>query len=110
MLWRRTTNRPCYKYCYCYFCGMKTVHILISGKVQGVFFRASASTEAEKNNITGWIKNTKSGEVEAMASGEEKDIESFIQWCHQGPRKAGVENVEVEEVHPQPFDSFRVIH
>lgn len=89
---------------------MKTVYLLISGKVQGVFFRTSAATEAENLNITGWIKNTKTGEVEAMVSGEERNIEAFIQWCNQGPKKAVVENVEVKEVLLQPFDSFRVIH
>lgn len=89
---------------------MKTVHILISGKVQGVFFRGSTATEAEKLNITGWIKNTKSGEVETMASGEEKNIKAFIEWCHHGPKKADVENVKIKEEPLQPFDSFRVIH
>ena len=57
---------------------MKTVHLLIKGNVQGVFYRATAKKMAYKLKITGWIKNTPNGDVEALASGEEATIDKFI--------------------------------
>lgn len=88
---------------------MKTVKIEIYGKVQGVFFRASAAKEAEHLNISGWIRNTDSGNVEALVSGEDEKVDSFIQWCRTGPKKAVVEKVTTEELPFQSFDSFKVI-
>ena len=60
---------------------MPTVHLLIKGKVQGVFYRASAKNIAKENGITGWIKNTKEGDVEAMISGSQEQVDMFIKWC-----------------------------
>ncbi len=56
---------------------METVHLLISGKVQGVFFRDSSRKVAQNLNIKGWIKNRHDEKVEAMISGDEKDVERF---------------------------------
>ncbi len=88
---------------------MKTVHIIISGKVQGVFFRATAKEVAEKYNIKGWVKNTNEGKVETLVTGEEQDINKFIEWCNKGPEKAHVEDVSVKEAELKRFDSFKVI-
>lgn len=88
---------------------MKTVHLLISGKVQGVFFRESARKLAEKLNITGWIKNNEDEKVEAVISGEENDVNDFIKWCHSGPERAEVTNVEVTPKPETPFGKFKVI-
>jgi len=76
---------------------MLRVKLLISGSVQGVFFRQSAKLEAEKLGIVGWVKNRDDGNVEAMVEGEKAKIAEFIKWCKNGPPFAKVEKVEVEE-------------
>lgn len=88
---------------------MLTVRINISGKVQGVFFRASSKKEAEKRNLTGWVKNTKDDKVEALVSGDADQIREFIDWCHQGPAGAIVNEVQVEEEHYKRFDGFKIM-
>jgi len=72
---------------------MPTVRLLIKGKVQGVFYRASAKAAAEKLHITGWVKNTPEGHVEALACGEEGDLRQFVEWCLKGPEHAMVSDV-----------------
>jgi acylphosphatase len=88
---------------------MKTVHIEIEGKVQGVFFRARAKEIAEIHKISGWIRNTDDGKVEACISGEDDAVEEFISWCKYGPEEAKVENVSVNYAPVKKFDKFRVI-
>lgn len=89
-------------------CSM-TVHLLIKGKVQGVFYRASAKDVAEQLCINGWIRNTKEGDVEVMASGDEDRIKEFIEWCKKGPRKADVIKVMITEKEAEIFDGFKII-
>jgi acylphosphatase len=88
---------------------MKTVHIEISGKVQGVFFRATAKEMAQHHNISGWIKNSEPGKVEALVTGKEEDIEEFISWCRFGPERANVEKVITAGKDLQTFDKFEVL-
>ena len=88
---------------------MKTVHIEISGKVQGVFFRATAQKVARFHNISGWIKNTHNNKVEAFVTGEDEDVEKFISWCKHGPEKSKVENVTITNAEPQTFSGFEII-
>ena len=88
---------------------MTTVHLLIKGKVQGVFFRATAKEVADKIGVKGWIKNTWDDDVEAMATGSEEAIQKFIDWCWTGPQKAEVENVIVTKKEETPFKDFSVI-
>ena len=90
------------------FLSMSTVHLIISGKVQGVFFRATAKEIADKLGVNGWVKNTPEGNVEAMATGTQEQIESFVAWCKKGPPKAKVENVEVSKADETPFSGFEV--
>lgn len=80
---------------------MPTVHLLIKGKVQGVFYRASAKEAAEKLNITGWVKNTPEGHVEVLACGEEEDLRQFVEWCRKGPERAMVSDVIELEKQPE---------
>jgi acylphosphatase len=87
---------------------METVHLLITGKVQGVFFRDSSKKVAEKLNITGWIKNRQDNKVEAMVSGDEKDVKAFIDWCKSGPERAEVEEVIVSEKEKISFKKFEI--
>lgn len=88
---------------------MQTVHMLIKGKVQGVFFRASTKAAADSLGVQGWVKNTAAGNVEAMATGNEKNIQQFINWCKQGPRRAIVTEVIVTQKEVLPFTDFSVI-
>jgi acylphosphatase len=88
---------------------MKTVKLEITGKVQGVFFRAEAKEIAETQKISGWIKNTDSDKVEACITGEDTAIEKFITWCKHGPDKAKVENVSAHFIDLKDFDGFTII-
>lgn len=72
------------------------VHILVSGRVQGVFFRANTQETALRLGITGWVMNTADGNVEIVAEGESDRIEKFTTWCHKGPSGSNVTDVRVE--------------
>ncbi len=88
---------------------MKTIHLIISGKVQGVFFRVSAKRMAQELKLTGWVKNTVEGNVEIIVSGEEKVLENFVEWCNKGPENACVKDVKINISPYQPFDSFEIL-
>ena len=88
---------------------VKTVHLIIKGKVQGVFYRASAKEMAMKAQLTGWVRNTKSGDVEILATGREEDLNQFITWCGAGPAKARVEDVTVTDMPFSVFDRFEIM-
>jgi acylphosphatase len=87
---------------------MPTVHLMIKGKVQGVFYRATARDEAEKLGLTGWIKNTQDGNVEAVVNGNREHIDRYIAWCWKGPSRAKVESVEVKDLQEERFDGFQI--
>ncbi|TKK70188.1 acylphosphatase [Ilyomonas limi] len=89
---------------------MPTVHLLIKGKVQGVFYRKTAKEIAETEGITGWVRNTGNGDVEVMAGGSEEALQAFIDWCHVGPVRAKVESVAITHVPDQLFETFEVKH
>lgn len=72
------------------------VHVQVKGRVQGVFFRAHTQEEARRLRLTGWVRNTSDGGVEAAAEGSKETLDEFISWCHHGPSLAHVTNVEVE--------------
>ncbi len=88
---------------------MPTQHLLIKGKVQGVFFRATAREVAEKIGLTGWVKNTPTGDVEATVSGTDEQVDKFRSWCESGPERAKVEKVIAEKVPEKSFEKFTVI-
>lgn len=71
--------------------------ILISGKVQGVYYRASAAQEATRLGLTGYAKNLPDGRVELVAEGPEPALASLKQWCHKGPPAAKVDRVDATE-------------
>lgn len=87
---------------------VKTISILVYGKVQGVFFRQSTRDEALRNGITGTVRNEDDGTVHITASGEPEQLENFISWCKTGPSKAKVERIEVREISFQPFRTFMI--
>jgi len=74
----------------------KRVLIKVSGRVQGVFFRASAQAEAVRLGVAGWIKNDSEGAVRICAEGEEKTLQKFIAWCYNGSRFAEVEDINTQ--------------
>ena len=84
---------------------MKTnIHVIISGRVQGVWFRASTKQKAEQLGLTGWVRNTPDGNVEAVFEGEENIVQEMLNWCHRGPPLSKVENIEVKN--QKPTDGF----
>ena len=74
--------------------GLKQVHLVVRGRVQGVYFRASAQREARRLGLTGWVKNRPDGFVEVLAEGEEEGIKDLIAWANRGPSAARVERVD----------------
>ena len=72
-------------------------HIIVKGRVQGVFFRKYTQQKANELHIAGWVKNTDDDCVEIFAQGDEHKLQEFIEWCKVGPAKARVEDVEIRE-------------
>jgi acylphosphatase len=88
---------------------MPTKHVLIKGKVQGVFYRATARDVAQKLGLNGWVKNTDEGHVEAVVSGAAGPVQKFIDWCWKGPVLAHVTAVDAVDIPNEEFTSFTVI-
>jgi acylphosphatase len=88
---------------------MKTIRLIIKGKVQGVFFRATAKDIADDLGIRGSVRNLPDRNVEIRATATEELLQKFIAWCNQGPPKAKVEEVIVEALDLQEFNDFRII-
>lgn len=84
------------------------IRCLVSGRVQGVFFRASAQQEAQRLGLTGWARNLPDGRVEVLACGDTAGLDEYRRWLQQGPPKAEVEGIEEEdrpaEQAPDRFD------
>ena len=75
---------------------IKAMRVLVSGKVQGVFYRASTLQEARDLELTGWVRNLEDGRVECKAIGKETDLLTLLHWMGKGPIKAKVSRVDVE--------------
>jgi len=71
------------------------LHLIIHGRVQGVFFRDSMRREAQRLGVTGWVCNRQDGTVEALVAGEDATVEAIVQWAQHGPPAAKVEQVEI---------------
>ena len=85
------------------------VHIFISGRVHGVFFRDNTRKKAEELGILGWVKNLSDGQVEAVFEGEKEKVENLIKWTKKGPFLAKVNNVEVEwQEYKGEFTNFEI--
>jgi len=88
---------------------MKRIHVTISGRVQGVFFRARTREEAVRNDVRGWVRNLPDGRVEAVFEGRPEDVDRVVAWCRIGPSHAVVDRVEaVEEPYTGAFRSFEI--
>jgi acylphosphatase len=83
--------------------------LLISGLVQGVFFRREISDHARRHEITGWVRNLKDGRVETVLEGEKSRVDDLIRYCHRGPPGARVSNVSIEWLdYTGEFRGFRI--
>ncbi|GAB4334134.1 MAG: acylphosphatase [Flammeovirgaceae bacterium] len=86
----------------------KHLKITVSGRVQGVFYRASTEEKAKSLGLTGFVRNMPNGEVYIEAEGTEDQLNAFVKWCKSGPPLAKVESVKVEEGMMVNFQKFEV--
>ncbi len=87
----------------------KQIHIFVTGRVQGVFFRQSTKVMAIKNNVKGWVRNLDDGRVEIVAQGETQDIDNLAHWCKTGPANSRVDEFELSEENiSDEFENFEV--
>jgi acylphosphatase len=85
---------------------MPCLRLLISGRVQGVWFRESMRQEAARLGVTGWVRNLPDGRVEALACGEPSVLDALLEWSSRGPPLAYVNGVEVAETLQESFPGF----
>ncbi len=85
------------------------VHVAVSGRVQGVSFRDATRQEAERLGLSGWVRNTEDGNVEAVFEGDPDAVNQMVEWCKSGPSSADVEDVSTEKETPSgDLSSFEV--
>ena len=87
----------------------KTISIIISGKVQGVFFRQTAKEKALELSLTGEIKNLEDGSVYIVVTGIREQLALFTDWCKKGPPRAVVSGVEIIKLPLKQFEHFRIV-
>lgn len=83
-------------------------HVFVSGRVQGVYYRATTRDRADELGVDGWVKNLADGRVEAVFEGPEAAVEAMIDWCHDGSPAAEVEAVDIEYESPTGLESFEI--
>jgi len=83
-------------------------HVFVSGRVQGVYYRASTRDAARDRGVDGWVRNLDDGRVEAIFEGAPDAVEGMVEWCHTGSPAADVDDVEVEYETPESESGFRV--
>ena len=89
----------------------KRVHLLISGRVQGVYFRQGTMETAEKNNVLGWVRNLQDDRVEAILEGNTSNVDAVIEWAHFGPAGAVVKELKItEENYVGEFSEFEILY
>ncbi len=89
----------------------KRIRIIVTGKVQGVFFRQALKVMAKKNDVFGWVKNLKDGRVEAVLEGAEEKVSRLVEWSHGGPANARFEDLEIyNEKFSGEFSKFDVLY
>jgi acylphosphatase len=82
--------------------------VVAHGRVQGVFFRDSMRERAQSIGVAGWVTNRPDGAVEAVLEGDADDVESMVRWMQEGPRRAEVDRVDVDEEEPEGLEGFHV--
>lgn len=90
--------------------GHKRIHLVVRGRVQGVFYRASAQREARQNGLCGWVKNRVDGTVEMVVEGEENQVKDFLTWAQVGPSSARVDKVDTKwRSYTGEYGDFRIV-
>ena len=89
---------------------MKCIHLIISGRVQGVFFRDNTRRKATELGLKGYAKNLLDGNVEVVAQGDEEKLNELIEFIKRGPGIAKVENIKIKHKEPENFKNFEIIH
>jgi acylphosphatase len=82
--------------------------LVISGRVQGVFFRETCRRLAQQHGVSGWVRNLTDGRVEAVFEGPAEDVRCLVEWSRQGPRSAVVDDVSVQPEPPEGISGFQV--
>ncbi|MEF8774145.1 MAG: acylphosphatase [Halobacteriales archaeon] len=83
-------------------------HVHVSGRVQGVYYRANTRDRARELGVDGWVRNLDDGRVEAVFEGPERAVEEMVEWCHTGSPAAAVAGVDVEYEPPHGHDGFEI--
>jgi len=83
-------------------------HVFVTGKVQGVYYRATTRDTAREREVDGWVRNLEDGRVEAVFEGPGDDVEPMVEWCHEGSPRARVDDVDVGYEDPEGLDGFEV--
>ncbi len=86
----------------------RAAEVRVTGRVQGVSFRAYAEQEATRLGLTGWVRNEPDGDVAAHVEGDSDAVDAFVRWCHEGPRLARVDGVSVAPAADTGATSFEV--
>lgn len=87
----------------------KRVRLIIKGRVQGVWFRDSTRRQASRLGVRGWVRNLPDGSVEVLAEGPAQKVDKLVEWCHEGPPAAHVDQViQDQEAWRGEFDSFEI--
>lgn len=89
---------------------MRRVHVFISGRVQGVWFRSSTKKVASELGVSGWVRNLTDGRVEAVFEGDDEKVSKCLEWCREGPPGAVVTDVEVIDEVPEGERDFKIIY
>jgi acylphosphatase len=87
----------------------RRARVVVTGRVQGVFFRASCARRASDLGLAGWVRNRSDGAVEATFEGDKLAVEALVAWCRQGPPGAAVVDVDVLDEAPTGELGFRVM-
>ena len=87
----------------------KAVEVVVTGRVQGVFFRARTAEEADRHGVAGWVRNEPDGTVAAYFEGPADAVDAVVAWCRTGPPRASVEDVRTRVVEPEGRTGFRVL-
>lgn len=89
---------------------LETIRLIISGKVQGVFYRRGTKEKADALGITGTVRNLDDGRVEVIATGNETALQQLKYWCREGPPRAVVHQLFEEKMRTETFGSFKIVH
>lgn len=88
---------------------MKTTHVIVEGRVQGVFYRDYTHRQALQFNLSGWVRNKRDGTVEAIFMGAENNVQSMLDWLWQGSPSSRVDNIRISEITPEEqYTTFEI--